>query len=227
MKILAVDTSTRTCSVALVDNDRLIAETTIGIRQTHSKHLMDIIAQLIAAAKLDIDAVDGLAVVNGPGSFTGLRIGVSTIKGMATATGMPVCGVSALEALAWQCQAYNGRIYAMIDARKAEVYAAGYLAADGELTQQMAAQVDSPDNILKKMKKPCLCIGTGALLYKDLIETHLGPEVQFVPALQNHVQASTVAFLARQIFERGRVDRGDPVTPQYLRKSDAQINLPR
>jgi tRNA threonylcarbamoyladenosine biosynthesis protein TsaB len=186
---------------------------------------MDIIAQLLAEGKLDIHAIDGLAVVNGPGSFTGLRIGVSTIKGMATATGLPVCGISALEALAWQCQAYNGRIYPMIDARKAEVYAAGYLASGGDLTLQMAAQAGTPDDVLKTMEKPCLCVGTGALLYMDLITTHLGPEVQFVPALRNHVQASTVAFLAWQKFEREGLDRGDQVAPDYLRKSDAEINL--
>ena len=227
MKILAVDTSTQTCSVALTDNDELIAETTTGIRQTHSKHLMDMIAQLLAGAKLDTNAIDGLAVVNGPGSFTGLRIGVSTVKGMASATGMPVCGVSALEALAWQCQAYAGRIYPMIDARKAEVYTAGYLASSGTLNLQKDAQVGAPDKVLKTMETPCLCIGTGALLYKEMIATHLGSDVRFAPALRNHVQASTVAFLAWQKFECEGLDLGDQVTPDYLRKSDAQLNLQR
>ena len=227
MKILAADTSTRTCSVALIQNDALIAETTTGMRETHSKHLMDMIDQLLTQARLDINALDALAVVKGPGSFTGLRIGISTVKGLAAATGIPVYGISALEALAWQCKGYATRIYPMIDARRDEVYTAGYRVTDKGLDKQMAEQVGAPDKVVKAMETPCLCIGTGALLYRELLEAHLGSDVASAPAMRHHVQASSVAYLAWQKIEQGGLDKNDQITPDYLRKSDAEINLKR
>ncbi len=225
MKILAVDTSTQTCSVALIDDEALIGETTTGLHQTHSKHLMSLIEQLLAVAGLRIDAVDALAVVRGPGSFTGLRIGISSVKGLAAATGKPAVGVSSLEALAWQCSSYNGRIYPMIDARKAEVYAAGYLAANGCLQRLDAEQVSTPANVLTSCETPCLFVGSGALLYQDMIRDRLGANAFLASTLQHHVRASAVAHLAWQGFKQGKFGENGQLIPDYVRKSDAQINL--
>ncbi len=225
MKILAVDTSTQTCSVALIDDDALIAETTTGLRQTHARHLMGLIEHLLAEAGMPIDAVDGLAVVQGPGSFTGLRIGISSVKGLSAAMGKPAVGVSSLEALAWQCLSYNDCIYPMIDARKAEVYASGYLATQGCLRPLAAEQVITPDKMLTTCKTPCLFVGSGALLYRDLIMDRLGNNAHFAPALQHHVRASTVAHLAWQRFKRGDFAENGQLVPDYVRRSDAEINL--
>jgi len=225
MKILAVDTSTQICSVALIDDDALIAETTTGSQQTHTRHLMGMIEHLLQGAHMRIDAVDALAVVQGPGSFTGLRIGISSIKGLAAATGKPVTGISGLEGLAWQCLDYNGHIYAMIDARKAEVYSAGYLATDGCLRPLQAEQVVTPDKLLADCETPCLFVGSGALLYKDLILKRLGTSVRLAPPLQHHVRASTVAYLAWQRFKPGDLGASGQLVPEYVRQSDAEINL--
>jgi tRNA threonylcarbamoyladenosine biosynthesis protein TsaB len=103
MKILAVDTATKSCSVAIIDAGSLSAELTTQSDQTHSKHLMQRIDAVLGMADLSAVDLDGLAVTLGPGSFTGLRIGISTIKGLAYALGKPVVGISSLNALAWQC----------------------------------------------------------------------------------------------------------------------------
>jgi tRNA threonylcarbamoyladenosine biosynthesis protein TsaB len=225
MKILAVDTSTQTCSVALIDGENLIAETTTGSHQTHTKRLLGIIAHLLAGAGWRTAALDGMAVVQGPGSFTGLRIGISSIKGLAAATGKPVVGVSSLEALAWQCLTYKGRIYPLIDARKTEVYTAGFLAADGRLNPLMPQQVAGPNEVLANIEAPCLMVGNGALLYGDMIRERLGSRVHLAPLGQHHVRASTVAFLAWQRFKQGDLVEDGQLVPEYLRKSDAQIHL--
>jgi len=225
MKILAVDTSTQTCSVALIDDDALIAETTTGLQQTHTKHLMGLIENLLADAGMRVDALDGLAVVQGPGSFTGLRIGISSVKGLSAARGKPVVGVSSLEALAVQCLSYNDCIYPMIDACRAEVYASGYLATPGALERLEAEQVIKPDKMLTNCKTPCLFVGSGALLYRDLIRARLGTKAHFAPPLQHHVRASTVAHLAWQRFKQGECGENGELVPDYVRKSDAEINL--
>ncbi|MGD9326825.1 MAG: tRNA (adenosine(37)-N6)-threonylcarbamoyltransferase complex dimerization subunit type 1 TsaB, partial [Desulfobacterales bacterium] len=103
MKILALDTATQSCSVAIIDGEQLLAELTRANVKTHSRHLMDLIETVCLAADLSVRDMDGFAVTIGPGSFTGLRIGISTIKGLAFSLSKPVAGVSSLEALAWQC----------------------------------------------------------------------------------------------------------------------------
>jgi len=120
VKLLAVDTSTRACSVAVVDQDRLACEITTGPTGTHSTHLMRLIRTALALAETELHGLDGLAVCVGPGSFTGLRIGVSTVKGLAFATAKPVAGVSSLEALAQPCLPWPHLICALLDARKGD-----------------------------------------------------------------------------------------------------------
>ena len=136
MKLLAVDTSTRACSVAVVDQDRLACEITTGPAGTHSTHLLSLIRTALELSEMELHGIDGLAVCVGPGSFTGLRIGVSTVKGLAFATAKPVAGVSSLEALAQPCLPWPHLICAMLDARKGEVYAARYRARDGRLERE-------------------------------------------------------------------------------------------
>ena len=136
MKILAVDTATRSCSAAVIDGEALLAETTNTSNQTHSRHLLDTIDAVIEQAGLEITELDGFAVSNGPGSFTGLRIGIASIKGLAFSLGKPVVGVSSLDALAWQCAQSAYLICPLLDARKKEVYACRYRYKNNELKKE-------------------------------------------------------------------------------------------
>ena len=121
MRVLAVDTATYSCSVAITDGDRLLSETTLVSGETHSRHLASLIEALTQTAGLSLEQMEGFAVSRGPGSFTGLRIGISTVKGLAVAGNRPMVGVSTLAALAWQVGPTDHLICPMIDARRDEV----------------------------------------------------------------------------------------------------------
>jgi tRNA threonylcarbamoyladenosine biosynthesis protein TsaB len=183
------------------------------------------ISHLIEEVGLRIDAMDAFAVVQGPGSFTGLRIGISSINGLAASSGKPVVGVSSLEALARQCLGFSGNICAMIDARKSEVYFAVYRAEAGDLQRLTAEQVAPPDQAVAATDTPCLFVGSGALLYRHMIEKR--SEAPALPAapFQHHIRASTVAYLAWQRMEQGDCAAIQGLVPSYVRQSDAQINL--
>ena len=225
MKILAVDTSTTSCSVAVVDEDSLLAEMTIIREQTHSKHLMDVIHTVIGFSGLAISAVDGFAVTRGPGTFTGLRIGISTVKGLAVASGKPIVGVSSLDALAEQCACSGYLICPLIDARRGEVYFSRYRFQDGILKKEIGEGVLPPDQAVRDINEPSLLVGSGALLYQGVLAETLGKWMYLALPSQHTIRASTVAQLSLRRFEKADTDDVSTFTPQYIRKSDAQVSF--
>ena len=227
MKILAVDTATNSCSVAATDDGKLVTELTISKDETHSKHLMESIHSVLENAGFSVADLDGLAVTVGPGSFTGLRIGISTIKGLAHALGKPVVGVSTLEALALQCGQTPHLICPLLDARKGEVYAATYCFNGGQLIQKTGARAVIPDAVVADIKSPCLFIGTGAQLYRQRIVAAAGNLAHFVAEDQNAIKASSVALLSMPRFEDNDTDEIGGLVPHYIRKSDAELNFGR
>lgn len=225
MKILAVDTATQSCSVAVTSDGALCAELTTVRKQTHSKHLMELIHSVLEIAGFRVADVDGLAVTVGPGSFTGLRVGISTVKGFAYALDKPVVGVSSLKALAWQCAATSYLICPLIDARKGEVYCATYRFSEDQLIQKTGARAMTPEAVIAEIKTPCMFIGTGARLYRQSIDTALGSLAHFVPGDQNIIRASSVAILSMSRFEANDTDETAGLVPHYIRKSDAELNV--
>ena len=225
MKLLAVDTSTRACSVAVVDQDRLACEITTGPTGTHSTHLMRLIRTALELAETELHGLDGLAVCVGPGSFTGLRIGVSTVKGLAFATAKPVAGVSSLEALAQPCLPWPHLICAMLDARKGEVYAARYRARDGRLEHEGREVVLSIEDALDGIDEACLFVGDGARRYREPIGSKLGPLALFPAPSQDIIRASTVAALAQRQFAWQENEDLDRLVPRYIRQSDAELTI--
>jgi tRNA threonylcarbamoyladenosine biosynthesis protein TsaB len=225
MKILAVDTATTSCSVAVIDNGSVCAELTTHKKQTHSKHLMTSIDSVLKSADCRTDDLDGFAVTIGPGSFTGLRIGMATVKGLASAVDKPVVGVSSLETLAWQCSAYSRLICALLDARKAEVYGATYRFRKDRLIRQIPACAVKPEVFVRGIKEPCVLIGSGAQLYRKKIQDALGDKAYFVPDDQNMIRASSVGFLSLKRFKTNDTDRAADLTPFYIRKSDAELSV--
>ena len=225
MKILAVDTATKSCSVAIIEAGSLSAELTTLRDQTHSKHLMELIHRGLGMAGISAAELDGLAVTIGPGSFTGLRIGVSTIKGLAHALDKPVVGISSLDALAWQCADRSYLICALLDARKGEVYSATYRYSDDTLTPKSPENASAPEEALQKIEEPCVFIGSGAQLYRRNISSVLGDLAHFAPKSQNIIRASSVAFLSMQRFETLDTVAVADLVPHYIRKSDAELNF--
>ena len=225
MKILALDTATQSCSVAVTDEGTVSAELTVVSRQTHSKHLMEFIHSVLGIAGLAIADLDGLAVTIGPGSFTGLRIGISTIKGLAQALGKPVVGISSLAALAWQCAKTPYLICPLLDARKGEVYGATYCFNQDQLVEKTGARSMIPEAISENIEMPCVFIGSGAQLYRKEIAAALGSLAHFVPESQNTIRASSVAFLSMAKFAADEENEIASLVPHYVRKSDAELNF--
>ncbi len=225
MKILALDTATPSCSVAVIENGSVCAELTTRKNQTHSKHLMETIDSVMSSAGLGICDLDGFAVTIGPGSFTGLRIGISTIKGLAFAVDKPVVGISSLEALAWQCAEHTHLICPMLDARKAEVYCATYRFIEGHLEEQSPACAVKPEIFVRQINTPCVFIGSGAQLYRQIIENRLGDLAHYMPPDQDIIRASSVAFLSLKRFKAKDTETAANLIPHYIRKSDAELSM--
>jgi len=223
MKILAVDTATKSCSVALVDNGVLSAELTVATGETHSKHLMRTIEMVLERSGHVLSDLEGFAVIRGPGSFTGIRIGISTVKGLAMALGKPVVGISSLDALAAQSASPGFLICPFLDARKREVYFSRYRLVDGELQSEVAEQVASPVRALEGIGEACLFVGDGAILYRDVIIDNLGGLAHFVSGSPNIIRACTVGILGQDRLEKGLAADVDTFVPHYIRRSDAEL----
>ncbi|GBC59618.1 tRNA (adenosine(37)-N6)-threonylcarbamoyltransfe rase complex dimerization subunit type 1 TsaB [Desulfonema ishimotonii] len=226
-RILAVDTATRSCSVAVTESEGVLAEMTVVRRQTHSRHLMEMIHAVLSAAGLGVGDLDALAVTRGPGSFTGLRIGISTVKGLALAACKPLIGISTLEALAAGLCFSSDPICPVLDARKGEVYIARYRYAGGKLTQEKTARALSPDAAVSGIASPHLFVGNGALLYREQITARLGELARFAAPAHHIIRAEMVARLARVRLIRGEADPLATFAPRYIRKSDAELSFGR
>ena len=221
MIVLAIDTASRSCSVAVLDGNAVMVEINDVSGQTHSRHLMAMVDQAISRSVGQMANVDGYAVTRGPGSFTGLRIGISTAKGLAEAAGKPLVGVSSLQALAWQVFPSDVMVIPMLDARRKEVYSARYI-REGETFKMVGAeQALSPEAAVDGLDMPCLLVGDGAVAYADRLGMVLGGHMQLALPFQHLIRASTVAFLARERLTEARDERMT-LAPRYLRQSYAE-----
>ncbi len=225
MKILAVDTATKSCSVALLNAGSISAELLTQKDETHSKHLMGLIHNVLEIAGMSVGELDGMAVTIGPGSFTGLRIGVSTVKGMAHALEKPVVGIPSLDTLAWQCGDRSFLICAILDARKGEVYSATYRFRHETLTQISRQKATTPAAAVERINEPCVFVGNGAELYRGDISKILGDRAYFAPDGQHIIRASSVGFLSMPKFQTQDTSEVASLVPKYIRKSDAELNL--
>ncbi len=222
MNILALDTSTRSCSVALLEDEKLLVETAVCVPQTHSAHLLGMVEQAFRLAGWKPERLEGLAVGVGPGSFTGLRIGIATAKGIAYAAGIPCVGVGSLEALAASLLPRHDDICALIDARRGELYAAVYRAEGERLLPRLAEQAIPIAPLLSMLRGPHLFVGDGALLHAAEIRAALGEGARFAPAGQHAPRAGVIGRLARERLAQAPGDRGFELTPRYLRAPDAE-----
>ncbi len=227
MRILAADTATKSCSVAVTENETVLREITKVSQQTHSKHLLEMVHAVIREAGLTLSDLDGFAVTRGPGSFTGLRIGISSIKGLALAVNKPVVGISSLLALAQQISPTSHLVCPLIDARKGEVYVSLYRCDADALTPEHEERVLAPYEALQNIDSSCIFVGSGAVLYRDIITDQLGDLASFAPDDRHIIQASTVARLGLKQFESGADGEVADLVPYYIRKSDAELNFSR
>lgn len=225
MKILAVDTATYTGSVALLENDQVAAEWSLQSAQTHNRRLLQAIDLLLRQTDWEIRDIDAFAVTLGPGSFTGLRIGMSTVKALAWSLAKPFVGISSLDALAAALQYAVMPVCPILDARKKEIYFASYRSdANGGQIRQSPYIAAVPEQLSKHLTEPTIVCGDGWLLYRELLLPALSGLAIEAAAPFHLIRASFVGSLAQQKLLAGEAH--DPLTsaPLYVRPSEAELN---
>ena len=220
--LLGIDTSTPIGSVALIDGDNLVAEHTLNIVQAHSSRLMPAIDAVLKWGDITVDDLDGCAVGIGPGSFTGIRIGVATIKSLCYALDKPIVGVSTLEAIAYNLRGSNNIICPLLDARRSEVYGAVFEGGTEwqRLSEDLCLSIDAFLNRLETHTAPnCTInfIGDGLLTYGDVVREKLGERAHFAEAIFNVPRGATVAHLGAQRLQHGDSDDYWTLVPNYVR----------
>lgn len=224
LKILAVDSSSLTGSVALCRGETLVAESLLNIRSTHSEKLLQQIDLLLAETGWQLEELDLLAVVIGPGSFTGLRIGIATVKGLAQVLKKPVVGISALQMLAMNLPLSPVPICTFLDARKKEVYSQIFnWSAEGPVPAGDAL-VLPPERLLKQLDFEVALVGDGVPLYRSLIKEILAEKACLPTATAHQPRASQAGWLANQASANGLSMTAAELQPTYIRPSDAELN---
>ena len=222
MKILGIDTSTPIGSVALIDDDNVVAEHTLDIVRAHSSRLMPAIDSVLKWGDITVNDLDGCAVGIGPGSFTGIRIGVATIKSICYAVDKPIIGVSTLEAIAYNLRWSNSIICPLLDARRSETYGAIF---EGNTNwERLSDDLCLPINaFLDRIKEdtspdcPINFVGDGLVTYGDAVRENLGDRVHFADAIFNVPRGATIAYLGAQRLQRGDSDNYWTLVPNYVR----------
>lgn len=225
MKILALDSSGIVASVAVVEDDTLIAEYTINYKKTHSQTLLPMLDEIVKMTELDLNTIDAIAVAKGPGSFTGLRIGSATAKGLGLALDKPLAAVPTVEALAYNLYDVEGLICPVMDARRKQVYTGIYRYEEHKLVtvkNQMAVGIDELLELLNEMGEKVTFLGDGVPVFKDTIGEILKVPFSFAPAHLSRQRAAAVGALGIIYCKEGRTETADAHKPDYLRVSQAE-----
>jgi tRNA threonylcarbamoyladenosine biosynthesis protein TsaB len=216
MRVLAVEASSLAGGVALLDDERLVAEYRLDVSVAHSERLMAAVDRVLADARWMPRALDGLAVSVGPGSFTGLRIAVSTVKGLAVALGLPIAAVPTLDAMAAGLPWAALPVCPVLDARKGEVYASLYRWQDGAMHREWEYLAVAPAALAARLDEPTLVVGDGA----PSIDS---PHARTLPAPRRLPSPACVGALGLACLRRGESVAAADLAPLYLRPSEAEL----
>lgn len=229
MKILGLDSSGLVASVAILEDEVLLAEYTTDYKKTHSQTLLPMLDELRRMIELDMDTLDAIAIASGPGSFTGLRIGSATAKGLGLALKKPLVEVPTLEALAWNLCGTNKVVCPLMDARRNQVYTAAYeFQSRGEgfalctLIPQMPCDIVEMTEKLNELGREVIFLGDGVPVYLKIIREYIRVPYSLAPAGNNRQRAASVAALGAVYFAQGRTVAAAEHQPEYLRKSQAE-----
>lgn len=227
--ILAVDTSTSCSAVALtrgsVTDGEVVASVVLNSKVTHSRRLLSGVDWILGESGVEFADIDGLAVGLGPGSFTGLRIAMATVKGLATAMNLPLLGVSTLDALALCCSG-DKPLCVVLDARKKELYRCWYQ-PDGRGIYRSTGEIAavSAEALIDEITEPSLLAGDGLFSYGQLLKEQLGEKMTCAPLPLHYPTAAALGFLSCEQLQRGEELDIDAAVPLYVRASDAELSL--
>lgn len=225
MKILAIDSSGLVASVAVIEDDNMLAEYTVNYKKTHSQTLLPMLDEIVKMIGLELNSIDAVAVAAGPGSFTGLRIGSATAKGLGLALNKPLISVPTAAGLAYNLYGTDKLICPLMDARRNQVYTGIYrFEGDNFITveQQMAVPIDEIIEKLNELHKEVILLGDGAPVYREKIEEKLKVKYLFAPAHLNKQRAGAIGTLAQEYYACGKIERAEQHQPDYLRVSQAE-----
>ncbi|MGN8773210.1 tRNA (adenosine(37)-N6)-threonylcarbamoyltransferase complex dimerization subunit type 1 TsaB [Candidatus Weimeria sp. HCP3S3_B5] len=226
MRILGIDSSGLVASVAVIDDDVLLGEFTTDYKKTHSTTLMPMLDQLIQMLGIPLSSIDAIAVAAGPGSFTGLRIGAATVKGLAYALSIPVIAVPTVDAIAYNLYGSRRLICPLMDARRQQAYSGLYRFS--ETNKFIVRKEQAPESIADIIERiniedlPVTFLGDGVPVFKDFIEKNTTVDYDFAPAFCNRQRAGAVASLGRLYFDKEFYTSAEEFRPVYLRKSQAE-----
>ena len=239
MRVLAIDSSGLTATVAIVEDDQTIAEYTTNYKKTHSQTLLPMIDEMVRMVDADLKEIDAIAVAGGPGSFTGLRIGSATAKGLGLALDKPLIHVPTVDAMAYSLYGCEDIICPIMDARRKQVYTGLYSFShkkreendDGSLydepvfqvlRMQMAVPVEELIRHLNVYRRRVVFLGDGVPVYKEMLAEGLKVPYSFAPSFMNRQRAAAVGALGIRYYEAGRYEAAAEFKPEYLRKSQAE-----
>lgn len=225
MKILALDSSGLVASVAIAEDERLLAEYTVNYKKTHSQTLLPMLDEIGKMIDLDLNTVDAIAVAGGPGSFTGLRIGSATAKGLGLALEKPLVHVPTLEGMAYNLWGTDKVICPMMDARRNQVYTGIYEFCEGTmhvLEDQMAVPAAEIAEKLNQLERSVILMGDGAAVYQEQLKELLTVPFMMAPAHLNQQRASSLAVCAMEYVKQGKTESAAAHQPDYLRVSQAE-----
>ncbi len=225
MKVLGIDSSGMTATVALIEDDKLIAEFTVNNKRTHSETLMPMIDKVLTASETDIRDVELLAIAAGPGSFTGLRIGAATVKGLGMSLDVPVAAIPTCEGLAMNLSGTDRLVCPLMDARRNQVYT-GLYRVSGDMPEavieQTACDISEIVDKVNEAGEKVIFLGDGAAIFKEYIESNIRVEFSFANANASLQRGASIASLGLIYQKAGKTVSVDEFTPVYLRPSQAE-----
>lgn len=224
MKILGIDTSTMAANVAVLEDDKLICEYTINTKKTHSQKLMPMIENMLQLSDIGIKDIDAIAICVGPGSFTGLRIGMATAKAMAHVNNIPLIGVNSLEILGANMDLCNKKICSILDAQRNQVYTCKYMVEENKSKALEEIRIMPIDDLLEELSstnEEWIIVGEAVYKYKEKIDTISNITI---PSPSNNItKASSLCVVAKDKFEQNiEVHNCYDINPMYIRKSQAE-----
>ncbi|MCI5855789.1 MAG: tRNA (adenosine(37)-N6)-threonylcarbamoyltransferase complex dimerization subunit type 1 TsaB [Agathobacter sp.] len=225
MKILAIDSSGLVATVAVAENNNLLGEYTINFKKTHSQTLLPMLEEVKKMIELDLDTVDAIAISGGPGSFTGLRIGSATAKGLGLALDKPLVHVPTLDALAYNLWGSSDVICPLMDARRGQVYT-GIYAFEGEnfttIKEPCAISIEELIQDVNELGRKIIFLGDGADVFESVIREKCNVPFRFAPAHMNKQRAASVAVLGMKLYGEGKIQNAAQHKPDYMRLSQAE-----
>jgi tRNA threonylcarbamoyladenosine biosynthesis protein TsaB len=221
LRVLGIETATQVCGVALCRGEQLIAESRLNIKNVHSEKLTRLISDLAAAANFHLKALDGIAVSIGPGSFTGLRIGLSVAKGLAFALESPLVPISTLEALAAHAPALEGTVCAVLSSRRNEIFAAVFERHGDRVVRKTEDKALALADLLNEVSGPALVVGSGTHLVAELRQPHL----KIAPPPFCLASPYAVARLGAEKLHRGETADIDALEPAYLKAFEPGVSV--